>query len=177
MRALYNPAFTIEPGGSVADRKNFFLEDFRVGRSWTHGPRSIEQEEIIAFARQYDPQDFHIDPELARKSPLGVLCASGVQTFGIGHRLMTDAVLKQTHVVAGGGVDNFRMRLPVVPGDSLHVQVEVQGVRPHVRKGDRGWVTFEVQLRREDGRTVLDYQTTILIMRREPLVADTSDHT
>ncbi|MCC5857492.1 MAG: MaoC family dehydratase [Ectothiorhodospiraceae bacterium] len=150
-------------------RKQLFLEDFLAGRVWTGGPRAIDQDEIVAFARAYDPQYFHLDPELARSSPLGVLCASGIQTFAIAHRLMVDALLGQTDVVAGGGMDQFRMRLPVVPGDRLYVRVEVQGVKPHSRRPDRGWVIFLVHLTREDGETVLDYQTTILVMRREPL--------
>ncbi len=146
--------------------KTLFLEDFQPGRSWSGGPRPINEAEIIAFARQYDPQDFHTDPELARESPLGFLCASGVQTFGIAHRLMVDSVLNQTHVVAGGSVDNFRMRLPVVPGDQLSLHVEVEHTNPHSKKPDRGWVTFLVRLRREDEKTVLEYRTTILILRQ-----------
>jgi len=82
--------------------KELFWEDFTLGRIWTAKQSvPIAMEQIIAFAAEYDPLDIHIDPDLARSSPLGVQCASGVQTFGISQRLMCDALLLQTNVVAG----------------------------------------------------------------------------
>ncbi|SEI89988.1 Acyl dehydratase [Azotobacter beijerinckii] len=146
--------------------KMLFWEDFTPSKSWIYGPRTVKQEEIIAFAREYDPLDFHMDPELARKSPLGVLCASSIHTFGMVQRMMCEAFLLQTFLIAGRSVDNFRMRVPVLPGDTLRMYVEVLRATPHSRKNDCGWVIFQVQASNQDEKVVLEYEMTILIVRR-----------
>jgi acyl dehydratase len=145
--------------------KRLFWEDFAAGSAWTHGSYLVTQEEIIQFARKYDPLELHTSPERARHTPLGVFCASGVHTFGIAQRLLCEAVLLQTNVVAGGGVDDFRMRLPVVPGDHLHLKATVSTAWPHrTRLGD-GWVEFHVELSRANEEIVLEYRLTVLLQR------------
>jgi acyl dehydratase len=147
--------------------KELFWEDFTPGRTWkATKPLPITSEQIIAFAAEYDPLDIHIDPDLARSSPLGVHCASGVQTFGIAQRLMCDALLLQTNVVAGGKIDGFRMVAPVVPGDILKLSVQVVQSLIHAGNHERGWVVFKVEVATTGGKTVLAYEVTVLILRR-----------
>ncbi|NMG49302.1 hypothetical protein GO613_14480 [Azoarcus communis] len=142
-------------------------EDFRVGRTWIHGYRTVTEAEIVSFARQYDPLEIHVDPVQARESPLGVFCASGIHTLAIAQRLLCEAILLHTRVVAGGGIDKLRMRVPVVPGDSLRIRVRVGDAWPHARKPESAWIVLLVDLLRQDERVVLDYRLTVLIQRAE----------
>lgn len=145
--------------------KRLCWEDFSVGSVWTHGPYLITQEEIIEFAKKYDPLEIHTSPERAKHSPLGIFCASGVHTFGIAQRLLCDAILLQTNVVAGGGVDGLRMRLPVIPGDRLYLKVTVVSAQSHRTKPRNGWIEFYIEIPREDDEVVLEYKLTVLLQR------------
>jgi acyl dehydratase len=153
-------------GLTVVD-KELFWEDFTPGRVWTASQSApIATEHIIAFATEYDPLDIHIDPDRARASPLGVHCASGVQTFGISQRLMCDALLLRTNIVAGGKIDDFRMVSPVVAGDLLTLSAQVIRSLIHSKNRHRGWVVFKVEVSTTEGKTVLCYRVTVLILRR-----------
>lgn len=142
-------------------------EDFKVGRTWTHGHCTVTEADIVSFARQYDPLEIHVDPVLARESPLGVFCASAIHTLAIAQRLLCEAVLLQTRVVAGGGIDEVRMRAPVVPGDRLQVRIRVGEAWSHPRKEGCAWIVLLVAVLRQDKRVVLDYRLTVLVQRAE----------
>lgn len=142
-------------------------EDFHVGRTWTHGHRAVTEAEIVSFAQQYDPLEIHVDPARAREGPLGVFCASGIHTLAIAQRLLCEAILLHTRIVAGGGIDEVRMRVPVVPGDSLGVRVRVGEARPHARRTECAWIVLLIEVLRHDERVVLDYRLTLLIQRAE----------
>ena len=149
--------------------KTLYWEDLTLGRTWTARQSApITTQQIIAFAAEYDPLDMHMDPDLARASPLGVHCASGIQTFAISQRLMCDALLLQTHVVAGGKIDGVRMVAPVVAGDRLELTTHVVRSEPHTRDPGRGWVTFKVEVATAEGKTVLLYEVTVLVLRGGP---------
>ncbi|SDA84088.1 Acyl dehydratase [Pseudomonas sp. NFACC15-1] len=147
--------------------KALFWEDFTLGRTWTATQSAaITEEQIIAFAIEYDPLDMHIDPDLAHSSPLGVHCASAVQTFGFAQRLMCDALFLQTSLVAGGKIDAFRLIAPVVPGDKLNLSAQVLRLLIHTKNPNRGWVVFDVEVATTTGKAVLAYEITVLILRR-----------
>lgn len=151
-----------------------FWEDFKPGTTWTASrPEAISEEEIIAFALEYDPLDIHVDPEQARKSPLGVHCASGIQTFAIVQRLMCEVLYLRTGIVAGGQFDKFRMLSPVLPGDVISIAAKVLTSTSHPRRNDRGWVVLAVDVFTDNLRKVLSYQVSVLIMRRgaEPAIS------
>ncbi|TNF83326.1 hypothetical protein FGE05_08710 [Pseudomonas sp. ICMP22404] len=144
-----------------------FWEDFKPGTTWTASrPEAMSEEEIIAFALEYDPLDMHIDPEQARNSPLGVHCASGIQTFAIVQRLMCEVLYLRTRVVAGGQFDKFRLLSPVLPGDVISIVAKVRTSTSHPRRNDRGWVVLRVEVFTEHARKVLTYEVSVLIMRR-----------
>lgn len=142
-----------------------YWEDIALGRSWQFGEYPVTRDEIIEFARHYDPMPMHVDLGLAEKTPLGQLCASGVHTFAMTQRLLCDNLLLQARVVAGGRIHSLVFRRPVVPGDRLSAYVTVTGKRPHDRRPAMGWLDFAVKTMRTDSETVLEYECRILFER------------
>src|SRR5690242_12671054 len=102
-----------------------YFEDFKVGEWIALGSTVIREEEIIAFATQYDPQPYHLSAELARQSPFGGLIASGMQTMAIFTRLLVDGILNKTVSLGSPGGDEPRWLKPVRPGDILTANVLV----------------------------------------------------
>lgn len=152
------------------DPMDLFLEDFHPGDVAETASRVVTREEIVAFARQFDPQPFHLDEEAARRTPYGGLIASGWHTTALCMRLVVDRALGGG---AGGGslgspgVDELRWLHPVRPGDSLAVRIEVLEVRPSRSKPDRGLVKLRYTMRNQDGQEVMT-MIALGIMRRRP---------
>ncbi len=96
-----------------------YYEDFAVGQTIELGSRTLTQEKIIAFARQFDPQPFHLDPVKARDSLFGTLVASGWHTASTYMRLLVDSLLLDSAAQASPGLDSLRWLKPVQPGDTL----------------------------------------------------------
>ena len=117
----------------------FFFEDFQVGETVEIGRHTITEAEILAFARQYDPQPFHADPQRARSSIYGGLIASGWQTCAIAMRVMCDAYLLQAASMGSPGMEEIRWLKPVRPDDTLTVKRTIEETRP-TSKPDRGLV-------------------------------------
>ncbi|WP_233261532.1 MaoC/PaaZ C-terminal domain-containing protein [Vitiosangium sp. GDMCC 1.1324] len=95
-----------------------YFEDFQVGQVLELGSYVVTREEILAFARQYDPQPFHVDEEAGRQSIYGSIIASGWQTAAICHRLLVRAVLEGSSSMGSPGLDELRWLRPVRPGAS-----------------------------------------------------------
>jgi len=128
-----------------------YLEDFAPGQLLESPPRTLTKEEIVAFARQYDPQPFHTDEAAARHSVYGGLIASGWQTVGIMMRLLWDTFLKDTVSLGSPGCDEIRWLKPVRPGDTLRARFTIAEVTPSRSKPDRGVVrTFTEILNQRD---------------------------
>ncbi|MGO3986486.1 MaoC/PaaZ C-terminal domain-containing protein [Pseudomonas sp. SAS7] len=143
-----------------------FWEHFSVGQEWTHHRgEALGEDEIIAFAKQYDPLYIHTDPVRALSGPLGIHCASGVHTFAIAQRMLCDALFSMTHIVAGHRIDSFIMHRPVRPRDMLSLTVEVMNAMPHARRDDCGWVTFAITVLAAGTGRVLTYDLIVLIGR------------
>ena len=120
----------------------YYWEDFTAG--WKHESHSkmITSREIIAFAREYDPQSFHTDEEAAKSSPFGGLIASGWHTCSIAMRLMCDGYLLQTSCIGSPGLDELRWFKPVRPGDALRLRSTVLDQTPSQKDPTRGTVKF-----------------------------------
>src|SRR5258708_421531 len=99
-----------------------YFEDFQVGDIFDLGSTTVTEEEIISFARQFDPQPFHTDPVLAKDSIFGGLVASGWHTTAMFMRLFFDGLLHETASIASPGVDDVRWLKPVRPGDVLRAR-------------------------------------------------------
>ncbi|MEO0763510.1 MAG: MaoC family dehydratase, partial [Pseudomonadota bacterium] len=144
------------------------FEDFEVAQTFTSAERMLDEAAILAFARQYDWQPFHIDAEAAAASPYGGIIASGYQTLLTAFGLTLDMKLWEGSGMGSPGMDSLRWLLPVRPGDRLHVEVEIVTTRPSRSRPDRGVVTFAHTVKRADGEAVMTYETMVMIARRPP---------
>jgi acyl dehydratase len=111
-----------------------YFEDFRVGPTFAFGHYEVTNEEILEFAREFDPQPQHLDEDAARHSILGSLSASGWQTCAIAMRIAVDEIFNKAEARGGAGVEDCRWLKPVKPGDILRMEVEVLETTPHPRR-------------------------------------------
>jgi acyl dehydratase len=123
------------------------FDELVVGSTFGSATYEVTADEIVAFARQYDPQPFHLDPEAARASAFGRLVASGWHTAAITMRLFITSEFEPPDGWAGAGVDDLRWTRPVVPGDVLHLRITLSDLRVSRSKPDRGLVTFRIETR------------------------------
>lgn len=143
-----------------------YLEDFTVGQKVTYPSRTVSEDEIIAFARAYDPQPFHLDKEAAKQSLFGGLCASGWHTAGIMMRMLVDNMIGKYASMGSPGVDQLRWVKPVFPGDTLQLSGEILDVRPSQSKPDRGVITSRYEMRNQKDEVVLTMQAKGMYARR-----------
>ena len=128
-------------------KRELFLEDFAVGEVVASPQRlRVEKDDIIAFARKFDPQYFHLDEEAARHSIFGGLVASGWHTAAMTMRLLTERDTVPAGGSVGLGCDEMRWPIPVRPGDELHIETEVLEIRPSRSRPDRGLVKMTSKL-------------------------------
>jgi acyl dehydratase len=142
------------------------LEDFQEGQRRTFGPRVLTREEIVAFARDWDPQPFHLDEAAAARSPFGGLIASGWQTAALCMRLVVDGMLADSTSIGSPGLDELRWLKPVRPGDALSVEVTLLEVTPSRSKPDRGSVKVRYHCTNQTGEAVMTMVARILFLRR-----------
>ena len=145
-----------------------YFEDFQVGEVHQTGSYVVSREEILAFARQYDPQPFHLDEEAARTSIFGGIVASGWHTASICHRLVVEDTLGKAASLGSPGVDELRWLRPVRPGDTLTARVEVLSLTPSRSKPDRGAIKFRFEVRNQSGEPVMTEIANALFARRPP---------
>jgi len=126
------------------------FEDFTAGQLYSLGAHRITAEEIIDFAREFDPQPQHLDPEAAKASILGGLAASGWHLCALAMRMIVDGLLGRTVSMGSPGVDDVQWRRPVYAGDDLRLDAEVLETRPSSR-ADRGYVRFRFTMSRVRG--------------------------
>ena len=144
-----------------------YFEDFVPGQVYELGSRSVSAEQIVAFAREFDPQPFHVDEAAARSSPFGGLIASGWHTCAIFTRLLVDSLLADSASMGSPGVEEVRWPKPVRPGDVLTGQAVVLEARASERNPIRGTVKFEFELRNAAGEHVFLARSRGLFRRRE----------
>jgi len=142
----------------AASFKTRYFEDYRVGEVAEFGDYHITSEEIIDFARRYDPQLFHTDPEAAKQSSFGGLVASGWMSAGVLMRLLVEHYVSPVASMGSPGVDELRWHKPVKPGDRLHARVEVVGKRRSQSKPDRGLIHFVQQGLNQQGEIVISFK-------------------
>jgi acyl dehydratase len=143
-----------------------YFEDWKVGERFESGSLTLSEEQLVEFARAYDPQSFHIDAEAARATPFGGLIASGWQTAALSMRLLIESGAFGPKGGIGLGVDELRWPKPVFPGDTLHVLVEVAGTRASRAKRS-GVVHFKLVTRNQRGEDVMT-QTAIVLVQSRP---------
>jgi acyl dehydratase len=131
----------------------YYWEDFPVGKVREFGNYTVSAEEIIDFAKKFDPQPFHLSEEAGKASLFGGLCASGWHTCAMAMRMMCDEFLLDTASLGSPGLENIRWIKPVRPGDTLHVRSVVLEARPMESKPHVGLVLvrWEVLNQKERG--------------------------
>ena len=165
---LQNPPLP-EPVLTIAAPKTarYFWEDFPVGHQLDFGGMVVTAEDVVAFARQFDPQPFHVDAEAARDSLFGGLCASGWHTCAMAMRMMCDEYLLDSASLGSPGIDNLRWLAPVFPGDTLRVRYEVQQARPMASRPGIGLIRSRWQVYNQHGQDVLEMEGWGMFRRRE----------
>ena len=146
----------------------YYREDFAPGRVFETDTRALSEEDIVRFAREYDPQTYHTDAQAARSSPFGGLIASGWQTCGVTMRLMCDGYLLETSCVGSPGLEELRWMQPVRPGDTLRLRSTVIEATPSGKQPHRGTVLFRWEILNQNGEVALSMLGRQLFLRRAP---------
>jgi acyl dehydratase len=136
--------------------------EFHPGQVIEAGPVGVSAEEIVAFARQYDPQWFHVDVERAIAGRHGGLIASGWQTCGLAMRLAVQVALEGSESFASPGLSSLRWLHPVRPGDELRLKITVLETRRSRSQGALGILRWRWQMFNQHGTEVLDVEATSL---------------
>lgn len=145
-----------------------YFEDYVEGDVHSFGRIAVEADEIIEFAKQFDPQNLHTDPEAAKRTPFRGLIASGWHTVGLMMRLYVEHYLTHVASLASPGIDELRWLKPVRPGDTLSVRVTVLKATPSRSKPDRGAVTSFIEVFNQAGEAVMTLKAVNMIARRLP---------
>ena len=143
-----------------------YFEDYPPGAIFTGGSVTVSENDIIEFARKYDPQPMHIDPEAAVRGRFGGLIASGWHSGAVMMRLFADHILSPVSSVASPGLDELRWHLPVRPGDVLSLRVTVLEARPSQSRPEQGVVRSLIELLNQRGEVVMSLKPISLIRRR-----------
>lgn len=143
----------------------FYLDDLKVGQRFLSGTYEIDEEQIKAFARQFDPQPFHLDDTAAKETLFGGLAASGWHTAAITMRLLAEAGLPLAGGIIGVNADVTWPR-PTRPGDTLQVESEILEITPSRSRPDRGIATVRSETRNQKGDVVQSMTTKLVIPRR-----------
>jgi acyl dehydratase len=136
--------------------------DLAPGRSITLGPETITESEIVEFARAYDPQWFHLDPERAARSTWRGLIASGWHTCGVAMRMVVEQVLAGSESFGSPGLAYLRWDNPVRPGDQLYVTLDVKERRVAKSRPTLGIVRWRWRVCNQLAAVVLDLEATSL---------------
>ena len=133
-------------------------EDFKVGERSEMGRHTFGADEIVTFARQFDPQPFHTDPQAARESAFGGLIASGWHTCAVGMRLMVDQYIGRTVSLGSPGIEDIRWLRPVRAGDTLTYSRTVTASRASATRAGVGLVKHRSEAVNQSGETVLSME-------------------
>jgi acyl dehydratase len=148
-----------------------YFEDFAVGDVYELGSRALTQDQIIAFAREYDPQPFHVDPEAAKRSPFGTLIASGWQTVGVFMSLLVNGLIKDTASMGSPGIEGIQWLKPVKPGDVLTGRIRILEATPSKSRPDRGILKTQGELFDAKGELVMTIRAVNFFGRRPAATA------
>jgi len=151
----------------VIDHGLRYFDDYMPGATYDCGSISVSEDEIISFARQFDPQPFHVDPGAAARGPFGGLVASGWHTAALVMRQLVEHYLPEDASLGSPGLDEMRWPDPVRPGDTLRVRASVVEARRSLSKPDRGIMKTAIEAMNQDGRTVMR-ATAINFLRVRP---------
>ena len=148
-----------------ASQNSIYFDDLVIGQIFEYGPYLIEEEELVAFNRQWDPLPIHLDDAAARAKGLKSKSASGQYTLCVKQYFVNQSAWTNA-VIGAMGFDEVRFPNPVYVGDEIFGRVEVAKLRASKSKPDRGIVTLNFCLYKNDDETVLTYIDTVMFARR-----------
>ena len=144
-----------------------YFEDLEVGAETYFGSYHVTPEEVLEFARKYDPQPFHLSDEEAAKTHFGRISASGWHTCAMTMAVIARQVVENGQAGLGSpGIDELRWRRPVYPGDTLHVRGKIVGRTPSRSRPEMGSFRSEMTVTNQDDQPVLTFISIVLIRRR-----------
>src|SRR3954468_8233382 len=142
------------------------FEDFAPGSSRIDGGITVSRDDIVAFARRFDPQPFHMDEAAAKQTFVGRLIASGWHTCALTMRIIADGFILDTALMGSLGIEEVRWLRPVRPGDALRVRATVLDARPSQSRPDRGLVRFRFDVLNQTDETAMVQTNWIMVARR-----------
>jgi acyl dehydratase len=151
-----------------AERTPRYFEDYVPGLTVDCGTFTVSEEEIIAFAKEYDPQPFHTDPVGAKDGPYGGLIASGWHTTALMMRHLVEHFVSPESSLGAAGIDEIRWPRPVRPGDVLHVQATILEARRSSSKPDRGIIRSLAEVTNQNGDLAMKLTAINFISLRDP---------
>ncbi|KHK93191.1 MaoC/PaaZ C-terminal domain-containing protein [Novosphingobium malaysiense] len=142
------------------------FEDLKVGEKRTSRSRTVTEEEILEFARTYDPQWFHTDPDSATQSVFGQVVASGIHVLAM-WRQLDHEINWDIDFVCGVGWDELRLKRAIRAGDTIHVTSEIVSLEPSKSSTDRGTAKTRYAVVLEDGTEAVTFTSINLVYTRE----------
>ena len=152
--------------GIAVSSAGLYLDDLHVGQRFTSKSHLLDAQQIKAFAREFDPQPFHLDEAAASATMFRGLAASGWHTAALTMRLLVHGELKPAGGIIGLGFEELRWPKPVRPDDELHLESEVLDVRPSKSRPDQGLVKVRTTTLNQNGEAVQIFVATLLVPRR-----------
>lgn len=144
-----------------------YFEDLEIGAETEFGTYEVTRQEVLEFARKYDPQPFHLSDEAAAKTHFGRIAASGWHTAAMTMAVIARHVVKHEQAGLGSpGIDDLRWTKPVYPGDTLNVRGEILEKTPSRSKPEIGSFRTRTTVTNQDGDTVMTFVSIVLIRRR-----------
>ena len=144
-----------------------FFEDLEIGAETYFGSYDVTREEMLEFARKYDPQPFHLSDEEAAKTHFGRLSASGWHTCAMTMAVLARYTVEHTQAGLGSpGIDELRWRKPVYAGDTLHVRGKIVDKTPSRSRPEMGSFRTEMTVSNQHEQPVLTFTSIVLIRRR-----------
>lgn len=144
-----------------------YFEDLELGAETDFGSYEVTREEVLEFARKYDPQPFHLSDEAAARTHFGRLAASGWHTAAMTMAVIARHVVEHEQAGLGSpGIDELRWKRPVYPGDTLHVRGQIVDKTPSRSRPEMGSFRSEVTVTNQDDQPVMTFTSIVLIRRR-----------
>lgn len=150
----------------MPERSPLFFEDVEIGQQFVTATLTVSEEEIVRFAREFDPQPFHLDDEAARQTQFAGLSGSGWHTAALTMRLLVDGGPPLAGGILGVGGEIAWTR-PVRPGDTLQVHSEVVAITPSRSRPERGIVTIRNETRNQRDQVVQTFVAKVIVPRRQ----------
>ncbi len=146
--------------------KEHYFEELAAGQRFVSGRMKIGADDIKRFAREYDPQPFHLDETTAAATRFQGLAASGWHTAALTMRILVDSEFRPAGGILGAGVDQLSWPRPVRPGDELRVESEVIEKRPSKSLPDQGVVKVRVTTLNQNNEPVQVFVANLIVLKR-----------